>query len=94
MKWILLSDKRTLSRVACLMPESTSFHNNFLLKYVKRSYLLIVLIVVIGLILGFKYLTRKKPVTVVVQEVEIGIVEATVANTRAGSVKRFAWRSR
>ena len=53
----------------------------------KRSHLLIALIVLAGLILGFKYITRKKPVIVVVQEVEIGTVEATVANTRAGSVK-------
>ena len=53
----------------------------------KRTYLLIALIVVIGLFLGFKYLTRPKPVTVAVQEAEIGTVESTVANTRAGSVK-------
>jgi HlyD family secretion protein len=54
---------------------------------VKRSYLLIALFVVIGLFFGFKYLTRPKPVTVAVQTVETGSVEATVANTRAGSVK-------
>jgi HlyD family secretion protein len=53
----------------------------------KRTHLLIVLTVVIILFLGFKYLTRAKPVTVAFQEVEIGKVEATVSNTRAGSVK-------
>jgi HlyD family secretion protein len=54
---------------------------------VKRSYLLIALLVSIGLFLGFRYLTRTKPVTVAIQEAEIGTVESTVANTRAGSVK-------
>jgi HlyD family secretion protein len=53
----------------------------------KRTHLLIILTVVIVLFFGFKYLTRAKPVTVAIQEVEIGTVEATVANTRAGSVK-------
>jgi HlyD family secretion protein len=38
-----------------------------------------------GLFLGW-YLTRPEPVAVVVQEVERGMVEATVANTRAGTV--------
>jgi HlyD family secretion protein len=54
---------------------------------VKRSYLLIALIVAIGFFTGFKYLTRPKPIAVAVQEAEIGTVEASVANTRAGSVK-------
>ena len=53
----------------------------------KRSYLIVALIASLGLFLGFKYLTREKPVVVSVQEAEIGTVEATVANTRAGSVK-------
>ena len=53
----------------------------------KRSYLIVSLIVSVSLFLGFKYLTREKPVLVSVQEAEIGTVEATVANTRAGSVK-------
>ena len=53
----------------------------------KRSYLLIVLLVSIGIFLGFRYLTRTKPVTVAIQEAETGTVESTVANTRAGSVK-------
>ncbi len=53
----------------------------------KRSYVIVALVVSIGLFLGFKYLTRGKPVVVSVQEAEIGTVEATVANTRAGSVK-------
>jgi HlyD family secretion protein len=53
----------------------------------KRTYLLIILTVVILLFIGLKYLTRAKPVAVAFQEVEVGTVEATVANTRAGSVK-------
>ncbi len=53
----------------------------------KRPYLLILLIVVVCLVFGIKYLTRKKPVMVVVKEVTIGTVESTVSNTRAGSVK-------
>jgi HlyD family secretion protein len=40
-----------------------------------------------GLAAGYRYLTREKPVSVTVQAVDSGMVEATVANTRAGSVK-------
>jgi HlyD family secretion protein len=54
---------------------------------VKRSYLLIVPVVIVGLVVGVKYAARKKPVALVVREAEIGTVESTVSNTRAGSVK-------
>ncbi len=53
----------------------------------KRTYLLIALVVIVSLVVGVKYLTRKKPVTVVVKDVSVGTVEYTVSNTRAGSVK-------
>lgn len=53
----------------------------------KKTYLLIISITVITLFAGYRYLTREKPVNVTVQALEIGTVEATVANTRAGSVK-------
>ncbi len=54
----------------------------------KRFQLIIILLIVVaGLVFGIKYLTRKKPVAVVVQDVSTGLVEYTVSNTRAGSVK-------
>ncbi len=53
----------------------------------KKTYLLIIPVVALGLFFGYLYLTREKPIKVTVQAVENGIVEATVANTRAGSVK-------
>ncbi|EKD34890.1 MAG: hypothetical protein ACD_75C02144G0001, partial [uncultured bacterium] len=36
---------------------------------------------------GYLYLSREKPITVSVKTADVGTVEATVANTRAGSVK-------
>ncbi len=53
----------------------------------KKTYLLIIPVVALGLFFGYRYLTREKPIKVTVQAVESGAVEATVANTRAGSVK-------
>lgn len=53
----------------------------------KKSYLLIIPLIAIGLFFGYRYLTREKPINVTVQAVDSGAVEATVANTRAGSVK-------
>ncbi|MBU1424247.1 MAG: efflux RND transporter periplasmic adaptor subunit [Gammaproteobacteria bacterium] len=43
-------------------------------------------IVIIALVLGIGYLTRSKPIPVVLQTVERGTVEASVSNTRAGTV--------
>ncbi len=53
----------------------------------KKTSLLILPIIAVGLFFGYRYLTREKPVSVTVQTVDSGAVEATVANTRAGSVK-------
>lgn len=53
----------------------------------KKSYFLIIPVVVIALFFGYRTLTREKPISVAVQTVDSGAVEATVANTRAGSVK-------
>lgn len=48
--------------------------------------LAILAIVVIALAVGIGSLTRSKPIAVVLQKVERGIVEASVSNTRAGTV--------
>ena len=53
-------------------------------KVVKR--LLLAAILAIAAIAAFKLATRPKPIAVVVATVDAGKVEATVANTRAGSV--------
>ncbi len=54
------------------------------MKHPLRSLTLLALLAG-GLFLGW-YLTRPEPVAVVVQKVQRGTVEATVANTRAGTV--------
>lgn len=43
-------------------------------------------VVAIALVAGISYLTRSKPIPVVLQKVERGTVEASVSNTRAGTV--------
>ena len=48
--------------------------------------MLIAVAAIVVLVAGFKFLTRPKPVAVLVANVESGRVETTVANTRAGSV--------
>lgn len=53
----------------------------------KKKYFLLIPVVVLALFFGYRYLTREKPISVAVQAVDSGAVEATVANTRAGSVK-------
>ncbi len=53
----------------------------------KKKYFLILPFVAVGLLVGYRLLTREKPIKVTVQAVASGLVEATVANTRAGSVK-------
>lgn len=55
--------------------------------YVKRSFLIIAILAVVCGYFGYTYFSREKPVAVSVKTAEVGIVEATVANTRAGSVK-------
>lgn len=52
----------------------------------KTGILLAAVAVATLLVVGFKLLTRPKPVAVAVAKIENGRVETTVANTRAGSV--------
>lgn len=53
----------------------------------RNKHLLIFAAVVVSIVLILLYSTRPKPVKVLVQAVEIGSIEETVANTRAGTVK-------
>ena len=53
----------------------------------KKYYLLIIPLIAFGLFAGYRYLTRETPIKVTVQTVDSGAVEATVSNTRAGTVK-------
>jgi HlyD family secretion protein len=46
----------------------------------------LIVVIVIALVGGITYLTRSKPIPVVLQKVERGTVEASVSNTRAGTV--------
>lgn len=62
------------------MPDNTSSRG----RIVKRA--LIILILIVAAAGGIGYATRARPVAVTVTEVQPGRVEATVANTRAGSV--------
>jgi len=48
---------------------------------------MILVIVAVSLVWGFRYITRPAPLAVVVKPVTRGRVEHTVANTRAGTVK-------
>jgi HlyD family secretion protein len=54
---------------------------------VKKIFLFVLLPLALALFAGYRYLTREIPVKVTVQTVDSGPVEATVANTRAGTVK-------
>jgi HlyD family secretion protein len=53
----------------------------------KTRRLLFILIIAVLVVMAIMYFSREKPISVVVQKVEHGIVESTVANTRAGTVK-------
>ena len=53
----------------------------------RRFFLIIIPLLLVGGFFAYRYLYREKPVRVSVKDAEIGIVEATVTNTRAGSVK-------
>lgn len=53
----------------------------------RNKHLLILTAVVILIVLMLLYGTRPKPVKVLVEAVEMGSIEETVANTRAGTVK-------
>jgi HlyD family secretion protein len=52
----------------------------------KYKKLAILGVSVIALVIAVNYLTRTKPIAVVLQKVERGTVEASVSNTRAGTV--------
>lgn len=53
----------------------------------KFRYIIVVLVVAALAYGTIRYATREKPVEVTVKQVDKGIVESTVANTRAGTVK-------
>ena len=53
----------------------------------KKTALLLIPLLLAALAAGYLLLGRDKPVRVAVQAAEKGAVEATVANTRAGSIK-------
>ena len=52
-----------------------------------RRRILIIVVLVGAVAVLISWLSREKPVPVVVKQVDIGRVESTVANTRAGTVK-------
>ncbi|MGB5446851.1 MAG: efflux RND transporter periplasmic adaptor subunit, partial [Psychromonas sp.] len=52
----------------------------------RNKHLLIIAVVILAIVLILVYNTRAKPVLVQVQVAEIGMIEETVANTRAGTV--------
>jgi HlyD family secretion protein len=54
---------------------------------VKKAYLLLIPLIAGVLFVGYRFLAKEQPIAVTVQSVDRGAVEATVANTRAGSVK-------
>lgn len=55
---------------------------------IKNTYrYILIFIVIVGIISAGWYLSRPKPIIVAVKAVERGTVEATVSNTRAGTVK-------
>lgn len=52
----------------------------------KKILLLVLALALVAGLLLFRYLTREQPIMVTVQTVDRGLVEATVSNTRAGTV--------
>jgi HlyD family secretion protein len=53
----------------------------------KIRRILILLVIVVLVVIAILYFSREEPLAVVIQKVESGRVESTVANTRAGTVK-------
>jgi HlyD family secretion protein len=53
----------------------------------KLIHIVVAVIVIAAVLFLIRYLTRQKPVEVIVKPVERGMVERTVSNTRAGTVK-------
>lgn len=56
-------------------------------QFSRYSKFIVIFVVVVALILGIVYLTRSKPLLVTLKTVDRGNVEASVSNTRAGTVK-------
>lgn len=56
-------------------------------QFPRYKKLAIVVLVAIVIVTGVSYLTRSKPIPVVLKQVDRGNVEAAVSNTRAGTVK-------
>ena len=79
---LVRSDRQRPARFVSLAPLLNAPGNP-----VNKKYLLIIPVVALGLFAGYRYLTREMPIKVTVQTVDSGAVEATVANTRAGTVK-------
>src|SRR5512135_3703182 len=52
----------------------------------QHKKIIVVVLATIALAIGIGYFTRSKPIAVVLQKVERGTVEASVSNTRAGTV--------
>jgi len=52
----------------------------------KYKRFLILVVVILAVVIAISYLTRTKPIAVVLQKAERGTVEASVSNTRAGTV--------
>ncbi|HEB81675.1 MAG TPA: efflux RND transporter periplasmic adaptor subunit [Gammaproteobacteria bacterium] len=56
--------------------------------FAKHAKLLVTLLIIAGLIAALVFwLSREKPVAVIVKKVETGVVQETVSNTRAGTIK-------
>ncbi len=53
------------------------------------KYRYVVIILLLGVLVygGIRYLSREKPIEVTAKQIDRGMVESTVANTRAGTVK-------
>ncbi len=59
----------------------------------KRIFIFILPLFLVGGFFAYHYGYREKPLRVSVKDAEVGVVEATVTNTRAGSVKA-RWRAK
>ena len=59
----------------------------------KRIVFVLIALLLVGGFFAYRFIYREKPIKVSVKDAEIGVVEATVTNTRAGSVKA-RWRAK
>ncbi len=53
----------------------------------KRLFFIIIPLLLVGGYFAYQHVYREKPIRVSAKDAEVGVVEATVTNTRAGSVK-------